>query len=131
VFLAAIDIGFGGDEDRFVAHVYDQTKELLASPLYAFLIRLAGTERVVRGIAARWSQFQRGVSLTATVREDHGLRCDYGFPPHLIPPVIARCWAQGMRATLELSGAHDVTFDIETQTPERLVLEGRWRQSPG
>jgi len=126
VYLALIDLVFQ-DEERFIAHAYERNRQLLDGPLYRILFRLAGKERLARGMASRWGTMHTGIALIAMAipgRSEATVRLE--FPAGLIPPVIARCYVTALRAAFEVAGARDVVFELVEESPTLLELRGRW-----
>jgi len=128
VYLALIDLCFDGSEERFVEYSYEVNRKLLESVLYRVLFRLAGTERVARGLAGRWTLFHQGIGLSSRPGSDQrGLEVTLDFPSGMVPRVIAGCYVTAFRAALGLAGGNDVLVRIVEETPTSLRIAVTWR----
>lgn len=97
---------FFSSDDAFVDDALKRNHALLNKPMYRILIRLLTRSRAAKGASVAYSQRHRGTELTVTSRTGHW-EVNIKHPPHLVPPILGRCYATAMRAALECQRLHE------------------------
>lgn len=116
---------FFSSDDAFVADALERNHALLSKPMYRILLRLLTRSRAAKGASVAYSQMHRGTELIVAAREDHWA-VDIEHPPHLVPPILGRCYATAMRAALEVKGFHRVYCKPMAFEPERTHIQVRF-----
>jgi hypothetical protein len=110
VYLTVRDVFFDSD-DAYVEAAYRKNRNLLRGPLYRVLLRLFSAERVHRLGSRVFRTMHQGIDAVSG-GEGNELSFTLTYPPHLVPLLIARCYATAMQAALDLSGWHGVSVDL-------------------
>jgi hypothetical protein len=112
--------------DDYLAYALRGNRDLLGSPVYAFLFRLVGPKTILRGAQGRWGQLHRGMSMT--VESDGENRCvvTLGYPAGLVVDAEARSYAVAFQAAMELSGARGVSCSVAAFDRTGARFLGRW-----
>lgn len=126
IYLACRDIAFESD-DAFVDDAYLKNKRLLNSPLYRGLFYILTKERIVKMGASAFGIMHKGLELKTNTSARHieeGGEWDIISPPHLVPPLIARCYGTALRAAAEIAGlpAMHVKVEVTSPTVTRIIL---------
>ncbi len=116
---------FFESDDAFVADALERNRALLSKPMYRILMRLLSRSRAAKGASVTYSQMHRGTELIVTSGSDHW-DVTLEHPPHLVPPLLGRCYATAMRAALEVKGYHDVYCKPVLFDPERTLIQVRF-----
>ena len=127
-YMALADVFFPEDT-AFVAFAQRKNRELLESVVYRVLFKLLSPARVAVGGAARWHTFHRGgVDLAITIAPDRNeADVSMSFPPMLVNPLMARCYATAFTAAIEAAGAVGPGFEMTESTSTTARFHGRWR----
>ena len=115
---------FFASDDAFVADALERNRTLLRKPMYRILMRLLTRSRAAKGASVAYSQMHRGTKLIA-VSEDERWDVEIEHPPHLVPPILGRCYATAMRAALEVKGYQNVYCKPIAFEPERTHIQVR------
>lgn len=93
-------------EESYAGWVFDLSTALYHHPMYRFLMLVLSPQRLLRGIAARWSTFHEGTSLRVDLEEKR-VRCTLEVPPGFvnqrlqlysnIVPIVAAVAATGAK----------------------------------
>lgn len=95
----------------FLAWSYEAQRRMLGGPLYRILFSLIGPERLLKNVQSRWTHFHRNLPLQVQLGEQH-VDGSFRFPAHMYDRIDLEATLLGMRAALELSGAHGVTTSV-------------------
>lgn len=125
VYLAVRDVFFASD-DAYVRAAHLKNVRLLASPLYRAFCRLFSEQRIQKTSAAVFRGLHRGLDLSAEPRGDT-LCWTLGYPAHLVPELIARCYGTAIAAALELGGSSHFEVVMDDHLPTRSVFHLRRR----
>ncbi len=112
---------FFSSDDAFVADALERNRILLSKPMYRILMRLLSRDSAAKGASLAYSQMHRGTELSVT-SEDNQWEVSMKHPPHLVPPIIGRCYATAMRAVLESKGFNNVQSKLISFEAECTLL---------
>lgn len=98
---------FFSSDDAFVADALERNRTLLNKPMYRILMRLLSRSRAAKGASVAYSQMHRGTELSVVSNDGHW-EVSIVHPPHLVPPLLGRCYATALRAALEVKGYQNV-----------------------
>ncbi|MGH1342406.1 MAG: hypothetical protein ACRBN8_12680 [Nannocystales bacterium] len=116
---------FFESDDAFVADALERNRTLVNKPMYRILLGLLSKSRAVKGASVTYSQLHRGTELIVVGGDDHW-EVYIVHPPHLVPPILGRCYATAMRAALEVKGYENVYCKPIAFEPERTHLQVRF-----
>ncbi|MBV1860230.1 MAG: hypothetical protein KUG77_17585, partial [Nannocystaceae bacterium] len=102
----------GWSDREFAGFWYELTKSLIASVLYAGLLRFLTPKLLLRTAPLRWAHFHQGVTLK-TRPAPGGLWAEIEFPEGLVPPICTRAYADVLQATVDSSGRRTQTQLVE------------------
>jgi hypothetical protein len=125
MMLAAVDLHYQS-EASFVARAYETNVALLRGPIYRILMLVVSPATLLRGAETRWSGFHRGIRLRVSLETEHAALMRLDFPPHLVPRLIADCYATGFRAAVEAAGGKHTLFERRTSDDRSAVYAGSW-----
>jgi serine/threonine protein kinase len=125
LYLACAEACFPS-EAAYVEFALGTNRRLLGGPLYGMLFRAMGPRRVLEGSASRWEHLHRGSTLEVTERGEGRAVVRLSTPPHLVPPLIARCYGTVLQAVIEVAGAKAAGIAVRVESPTQLVFEGTW-----
>lgn len=110
----------------FVAWSYGAQQRMLGGPLYRILFALIGPERLLRNVQARWAHFHRNLILEVQAA---GQSVDgrFRFPAHMYDRLDLEATLLGLRAALELAGAHEVTTQVISVSSTEALGRLTWR----
>ena len=125
--LATREVHFpGADTGAFAAWMHERNVRLLRTPLYRALFFVLSPERLLAGVAQRWSMFRRGTELRLASSGEGRAELVLRTPPHLYPPIQAVAAAAAFAAALEAVGARRVRVDGDLRGPTEVVFRGTW-----
>ncbi len=116
---------FFSSDDAFVADALERNHALLNKPMYRILMRLLSRSRAAKGASLAYSQMHRGTELIVVAGDNHW-EVNLEHPPHLVPPLLGRCYATAMRAALEVKGYHKVHCEPLAFEAERTLIHVRF-----
>ena len=125
IYLTLRDVAFP-DDDAYVQAAFEKNSRVLQHPLYRVLLRLMSAQRLQRTGAGIFARMHRGITSRAE-RRPSGDFWVIDYPPHLVPELIARCYATAVQAALELGGEKDVRVRVATFSPTRCELHMSYR----
>ncbi len=94
VYLTLRELFFSSD-DAFVHDARQRNTNLQCSPIYELLFRALATSRITRAAPAAYRQVHRGSTLEVST-EGRPWTWSLVLPPHLVPELLARCYATGV-----------------------------------
>lgn len=109
--LRAIRDHYFASAEEFVAWSYGAQHRMLSGPLYRILFSVIGTDRLLRNVHSRWTHFHRGIQLDVE-KGDHSVDGCFRFPAHMYTQIDLEATMLGIRAALELVGAHEVATTV-------------------
>lgn len=127
IYLALRELFFRSD-DAFVADALQRNARLLTRPMYRILLHMVSAERAAKGAAIAFSQMHRGISLEVDPKGDRWT-VSLHHPAHLVPELLARCYATALRAALEVKGYDSVQSTLLTADPALTEFEVRLETS--
>lgn len=108
------DVHFGAlGQQAMCDWLHASTVQLLRTPLYRILFAVMSPERLLTGVAQRWSAFRRGSELTLTDKKDGFARLRLVHPAGLHTDLTVFLLTAGFRAAIDCSGAREVRVDVE------------------
>ncbi len=109
VYLTLRELFFSSD-DAFVRDAHTRNQQLLGGSRFGDPPRLSPAN--IEGKSrALFNQMHRGIGVEADVtRQPWTWRLT--FPPHLVPPLLARCYATALAAGLEFAGKKAVYIEL-------------------
>ncbi len=116
---------FFSSDDAFVADALQRNRALLDKPMYRILLRLLSRSRAAKGASVAYTQMHRGTELIVIAKDDYW-EVTLEHPPHLVPPLLGRCYATAMRAALEVKAYQNVYCKPIAFDPERTLLQVRF-----
>lgn len=116
---------FFSSDDAFVADALERNRTLLNKPMYRILMRLLSRNRAAKGASVAYSQMHRGTELSVVSTDGHW-EVSIVHPPHLVPPLLGRCYATALRAALEVKGYKNVYCKPVSFEPECTRLNVRF-----
>ena len=125
LYLAAVDVLFDGEAD-FLDHYERMNERLLGGPLYRMLMRVASPGIIVRGAAARWDSFHRGVTLEAEGTGPNAAKVTLTWPPAIYTRLIAEGYARAFVVALRLAGGKDAALELTEFTATGARYRGTW-----
>ncbi|MFK7990756.1 MAG: hypothetical protein AB8I08_32345 [Sandaracinaceae bacterium] len=121
VMLARRAVFFDSDE-AFVEDAAKRNRQLIESPLYRMLIKFFSTERVGAMGRTVFHQMHDGIELE--IHPGTPMRWALRYPPHLMPELVARCYATAATVALELGGTR-VTTEVVAFDEAHFMMEFR------
>jgi hypothetical protein len=112
-----------GGLEAYEAWVAAQNLRLFNDQIYRILFRVAGPERLLASVAARWGAFRRGSTLTIVKSAARSAELRLVFPRNLEPITALHSFSGAFRAALQAAGAKQQAAFL---TPE-LGVSARWR----
>ncbi len=115
------------DDADFLDLCYQRQRELFSGPLYAVLLKLTRPSLLLRTAAFRWSSLHRGSTLVVDRASATGASVHVAQPPYMWNRLMGLALIEGLRAVLELSGARELSLQLEDVTPQALHVSGTWQ----
>jgi hypothetical protein len=125
LFLAARDLLFS-DDDSFVDHFRAVNRTVIASPMYRVLFALASPERLLTASGQRMAALHRGIVIESGLPRGKRTRLELSYPDHLVPRIIARCYATAFEVAAEAAGARDAFARIVRFEPRSCTFDITW-----
>ncbi len=116
IYLGLRELFFPSD-DTFVTDALHRNIRLLEKPMYRILLRVLTPARVAKGTALAFTQMHRGLELAVDPQRE-GWLVTLTHPPHLVPELLARCYATALRAALQVKGFEGVFSRPVSLEPE-------------
>lgn len=113
---------FFDDDEAFVRDASRRNRELLEGPLYRMLTKFFSTERIGAMGRAVYHQMHRGIVLE--LHPGTPSQWSLRYPPHLMPELVARCYATAATVALELGGT-PVSTEVIAFDAEHFLMEIR------
>jgi hypothetical protein len=126
IFLAIRELHFR-DDGGFLEHARRCNRAVLETPTNRLILWAASPRAILRGVSLRWGSLHRGSKLEARTPGEGSAELTLTFPPRLLPEIVLRGNATGIREALEGSGGRDVEVDLHAMEPSRAVFRARWR----
>lgn len=117
--LAVTELFFDSDE-AFIEDAYQRNRRLLAGPLYRMLTKFLSVDRIGSMGRMVFHQLHRGIELE--YRAGDPARWALHYPPHLLPELVARCYAGVSTLAIELGGDR-VRTEVISHGPELFLME--------
>jgi hypothetical protein len=125
IFLGIRELHFR-DDASFLEHARRCNRAVLDTPTNRLILWAASPRAILRGVSLRWGSLHRGSRLEARVPDERSAELTLTFPPRLLPEIVLRGNATGIRVALEGSGGRDVHVDLSSIEPSRAVFHARW-----
>lgn len=116
-----------GGQTAFDAWVYDRNRQLFRSPAYKILFAVVSPERLIVGLANRWSAFRRGVAVEVVERRGSAGTLAMRYPPYVMDALTLRGIAVALRAALDAGGAEQAFVTVTEPGPTEARFSVRWR----
>jgi hypothetical protein len=126
IFLAIRELHFR-DDAAFLEHSRRCNRAVLETPANRLILWAASPRAILRGVSLRWGSLHRGSTLAARTPGEGSAELTLTFPPRLLPEIVLRGNATGIREALEGSGGRDVEVDLHAMEPTRAVFRARWQ----
>jgi hypothetical protein len=124
--LLAIADAYKMSDGQYVDWTYEGNRDLLDRPVYSVLLGLASPSLLLRGAAARWGTFHRGIEVVIDHAGDKEVRATFRYPSFVLDEVLARGLVQSVRAALERCRARDLVFHVDAITERSTRISARW-----
>lgn len=116
IYLGLRELFFPSD-DTFVTDALHRNIRLLEKPMYRILMRVLTPARAAKGTALAFTQMHRGLELAVDPQPEAWF-VTLTHPPHLVPELLARCYATALRAALQVKGYKGVFSRPVSMEPE-------------
>ena len=124
IYLSVRDV-FYTDDDAFVEAALRKNTVLLSGVLYRALLKLLSPRHIGRLGQSAFNQLHRGIDM-AVEAEKMPWIFTLTYAPHLVPELIARCYATAAQAVLTLNGMQNVRVHATDVGRTRARLEIRF-----
>lgn len=112
---------------QFAEWVYGRNRKLFESSLYRVLFLVVSPERLLVGMAHRWSAFRTGSELRLLERSAHAARVELCYPEHLHDERTLSNIVVAVRAAIDAAGAKRAETTLEVASATRAVVDLRWQ----
>ncbi len=119
VYLTVRELFFDSD-DAYVAAALEKNRSLLARPIYRAAGRLFTPQRLMKTGSMVFGLMHRGIEAGPTEDASGRLGWLMKFPEHLVPELIARCYATALVAALGIGGARRPTARVVEFSPTQI-----------
>jgi hypothetical protein len=127
ILLTMYDVHFGALGRRAAWDwMHATTYKLLRAPLYRILFAVMSPERLLTGVAQRWSAFRRGTELSITDKKDGFARLKLVFPVALHTDLTLYLLSSAFQAAIDCSGAREASVEVEARSASEAVFACRW-----
>ncbi len=115
VYLSLRELFFPTDE-AFVEDSRERNHKLLANPMYNILVRALSVQRVGKSTPLIYNHMHQGTRLEVDAAQWPWI-WSLTSPDHLVPSLLARCYATAIGAAIELNGQDNVQVLLRSSTP--------------
>lgn len=123
MLLALYDVHFSAQGRQAMWDwLHATTYKLLRTPLYRILFAVLSPERLLTGVAQRWSAFRRGSELTLTDKREGFARLRLAYPPGLHTDLTIFLLSAAFHAAIDCSGARSVRIEVEGRSLSESVF---------
>lgn len=111
VYLTVRELFFDSDE-AYVGAALEKNRTLLSRSIYRAASRLLTPQRLVKTGSLVFGLMHRGIETGPAPFEGKGVGWVMEFPEHLVPELIARCYATALVAAMGIGGVRHPTARI-------------------